>query len=382
MEDSNKRLSADLQALRIDKRGPRRPRRRTGRWVAACLVLLAASAAGYFLLRPGRSDQAAAPAQASAPAPAFAARAGEPAPVLSAGGYIIARRQVEVASKITGRVMTIRVDEGDAVRQGEVIATLDDSELQAQRREAEGNLAAARARLAELEAGSRPQEIQRAKALAESARADKMNADINLRRSETLVRDGVLQQQALDDARARADMAEAALRAAEENYALVLAGPRPEELDQARAQARQAEATLGYAQAMLENTVIRAPIDGTILNRFVDPGEMVTTGFTSERGARQALVNMANLRDLQVELDIAEADIAKVERDQPAAIRPDAYPDRTYRGRVEFISSVGDRQKATVKVKVAVLDPDDRLRPEMGAKVTFYPNGSGATGKR
>ncbi len=383
MGHTDKSLSADLQALRIDKKPrPGRPRRRAGRWIAAIFVLLAAACAGYFLLRPGTTGPATAPAQAAAPAPAPTAGPGEPAPVLTAGGYIIARRQVEVASKITGRVMAIGVDEGDFVRQGDVIATLDDSELQAQRHEAEGNLAAARARLAELEAGSRPQEIQRAKALAESARADKANADINLRRSETLVRDGVLQQQALDDARARADMAEAALRAAEENYALVLAGPRPEEVEQARAQVRQAEAALGYAQAMLENTVIRAPITGTILNRFVDPGEMVTTGFTSERGARQALVNMANLRDLQVELDIAEADIAKVERDQPAAIRPDAYPDRTYRGRVEFISSVGDRQKATVKVKVAVLEPDDRLRPEMGAKVTFFPKGSEATGAR
>ena len=382
MEPSNKTLSADLQSLRIDKKPvPGRPRRRTGRWVAAVLVLAAAAAGGYFLLRPGASGSSAAPAPA-APAPSPAARPGEPAPVLSAGGYLIARRQVEVASKITGRVMTIGVDEGDFVRQGDVIATLDDSELQAQRHEAEGNLAAARARLAELEAGSRPQEIQRAKALAESARADQRNADLNLQRAETLVRDGVLQQQALDDARARSDMAAAALRAAEENYQLVLAGPRSEEIDQARAQARQAEAALGYALAMLENTVIRAPISGTILNRFVDPGEMVTTGFTSERGARQALVNMANLRDLQVELDIAEADIAKVERDQPVAIRPDAYPDRTYRGRVEFISSVGDRQKATVKVKVTVLDPDERLRPEMGAKVTFFPRGSGASAGR
>ena len=381
MEPSHKTLSADLQALRIDKKPvPGRPRRRAGRWAVAILVLLAAAAAGYYFLRPGAPPAPAAPAAAAVPSPA--ARPGEEAPVLTAGGYIIARRQVEVASKITGRVMAIGVDEGDLVRQGDVIATLDDAELQAQRHEAEGNLAAARARLAELEAGSRPQEIQRAKALAESARADKLNADINLQRSGTLVRDGVLQQQALDDARARSDMAEAALRAAEENYQLVLAGPRPEEIDQARAQARQAEAALRYAQAMLENTVIRAPVSGTILNRFVDPGEMVTTGFTSERGARQALVNMADLRDLQVELDIAEADIAKVERGQPAAIRPDAYPDRTYRGRVEFISSVGDRQKATVKVKVAVLEPDDLLRPEMGAKVTFFPKGSEAAGAR
>jgi HlyD family secretion protein len=123
----------------------------------------------------------------------------------------------------------------------------------------------------------------------------------------------------------------------------------------------------------LDNTVIRAPTTGTILNRFVDPGEMVTTGFTSERGARQALVNMANLKDLQVELDIAEADIAKVEHGQPVIIRPDAYIDREYHGRVEFISSVGDRQKATIKVKVNILDPDDLLRPDMGAKVSFYP---------
>ena len=383
MEPSNKPLSADLQALRIDKKPVNgRPRRRAGRWIAAFLILLAAAAAGYFLLRPAPAKPPAADPPAGAAAPEQAAQPGEPAPVLSAGGYIIARRQVEVASKITGRVMAIGVDEGDLVRQGDVIATLDDSELQAQRHEAEGILAAAKARLAELEAGSRPQEIQRAKALAESARADKVNADVNLRRAETLVRDGVLQKQALDDARARADMAEAALRAAEEYFGLVQAGPRAEEIEQARAQVRQAEAALGYAQAMLANTVIRAPISGTILNRFVDPGEMVTTGFTSERGARQALVNMANLRDLQVELDIAEADIAKVERGQPVVIRPDAYPDRTYRGRVEFISSVGDRQKATVKVKVTVLEPDGLLRPEMGAKVSFFPQPGGAPSAR
>jgi HlyD family secretion protein len=278
--------------------------------------------------------------------------------------------------------MSISVDEGDDIGRGEVIATLDDAELRAQLRQAEAAAAAAAARLAELEAGSRPQEIQRAKAQVDSARADKLNADQALRRAERLVTAGVLQKQALDDALARADMAAGALSAAEENYDLARVGPRAEEIVRARADFHQAEAAVSYTRALLDNTVIRAPISGTILNRFVDPGEMVTTGFTSERGARQALVNMADLKDLQVELDVAEADIAKVEREQPVSIRPDAYPDREYRGRVEFISSVGDRQKATVKVKVTILAPDGLLRPEMGAKVSFYPQSGRAPSAR
>jgi HlyD family secretion protein len=374
MDDPKSTLSNDLQSLRIDKKkSSGKSRRRTGRWIAGGVIAVLILLSAWYFLNPHSPYQAPPPGAIPTPEPAPAVSPFQGAPVLSAGGYVIARHQVEVASKIAGRVVSITVDEGDTIGRGEIIATLDDAELRAQLRQAEANLASARAALAELEAGTRPQEILRAQALVESARADKLNADINLERAESLVSAGVSEKQALDDARARADMAAAALQAAQENYDLAKAGPRSEEIERARAEVLQAEAAVAYARALLDNTVIRAPITGTILNRFVDPGEMVTTGFTSERGARQALVNMANLKDLQVELDIAEADIAKVEHGQPVIIRPDAYIDREYHGRVEFISSVGDRQKATIKVKVNILDPDDLLRPDMGAKVSFYP---------
>ncbi len=108
---------------------------------------------------------------------------------------------------------------------------------------------------------------------------------------------------------------------------------------------------------------------------------MVTIGFTSTRGAKQALVSLADVRDLHVELDISEADIARVKLGQPTLITPDAYPDRRYRGVVKYISAVADRQKATITVKVKVLDPDEYLRPDMGAKVTFYEKGDEASQK-
>jgi multidrug resistance efflux pump len=293
-------------------------------------------------------------------------------PVLSAAGYIIARNQVEVASKITGRIVSLEVKEGDFVKQGQVIARLDDYEVSAQVRQAQANLEAAQARLKQLEAGSRQQEIERAKAQMERAKADLNNAELNLQRAERLVKEGVLSQQLLDDARARHEIALKAYQAAKEDYDLVRIGPRQEEIDLARAQVQQAAAALAFAQAQLENTIIRAPVAGTILDRYVDLGEMVTTGFASERGARQALVSLADLNDLQVELDITEADIAKVQLDQPTIITPDAYPDRHYQGIVEYIAGVADRQKATIQTKVKVLNPDAFLRPDMGAQVSFY----------
>jgi len=372
-----KQLQVDLQSLRIRRdsgsAGGNAPKRR--RWLlpaASLLVLSAAALAAWQLgwlerLAPSRREVRVALATRTSPA--------GPAPVLSAGGYIIARHQVEVASKITGRVVEITVDEGDRVERGQVLARLDDAEVAAAVRQADAALDAARARLAELLAGSRPQEIERTRAEMERARADLENARLTLARTRQLVADAIIEQQALDDARARYEMAEHALQSAAQVHELARLGPRREEIDQARAQVAQAEATLAFEHAQQDNTVIRAPVSGTVLNRYVDPGEMVTTGFTSERGARQALVNLADMNDLQAELDIAEADIARVGLDLPVVITPDAYPSRHYPGRVEYIAPVGDRQKATIKVKVRVQRPDAFLRPDMGVKVAFFEGG-------
>ena len=153
---------------------------------------------------------------------------------------------------------------------------------------------------------------------------------------------------------------------------MVRLGPRQEQIDALRAQVNQAQGTLDYAQVQLENTVIRAPVNGTILERNVEKGEFVTTGFVGDKGAKGYVVAIADLRDLEVELDINQNDFAKLNSKQPGIITTDAYPDRKYPGMIREISPEANRQKATVQVKVKVLNPDDYLRPEMNASVAFY----------
>ena len=179
-------------------------------------------------------------------------------------------------------------------------------------------------------------------------------------------------RQALDDAQARYDSQLAKINSLEKGYELVKIGPRREQIDAMRAQAEQTKGTLDYAQTQLDNTVIRAPIAGTILERNVEKGEFVTTGFVGDKGAKGYVVSLADLNDLQVELDINQNDFAKLGPTQQGIVTTDAYPDRKYKGRIQEISPEANRQKATVQVKVKVLDPDSYLRPEMNATVAFY----------
>jgi HlyD family secretion protein len=134
----------------------------------------------------------------------------------------------------------------------------------------------------------------------------------------------------------------------------------------------QAQGTLDYAQVQLDNTVIRAPIDGTILERNVEKGEFVTTGFVGDKGAKGYVVSIADLGDLEVELDINQNDFAKLGPTQQGMVTTDAYADRKYQGVIREISPEANRQKATVQVKVKVINPDNYLRPEMNASVAFY----------
>ena len=141
---------------------------------------------------------------------------------------------------------------------------------------------------------------------------------------------------------------------------------------------------MDYAQTQLDNTVIRAPITGTILDRNVERGEFITTGFVGDKGAKGYIVTMADLNDLQVELDISQNDFPKLGPQQKGIITTDAYPDKKYEGFIEQVSPEADRAKATVQVKVRVMKPDDFLRPDMNATVQFYndaPTESAATGE-
>ena len=237
--------------------------------------------------------------------------------------------------------------------------------------QARAALEQARHRVAELEAGTRPQELEQVRAALRQAEANLANAERTLRRMRELHADGAVALQQVDDARTAYEVALAQLRSASEGVDLAILGPRREQIDQARAAVRQAEANLAQAEAALANTEIRAPEDGTILERLAEMGETVTTGVTAARGAKSAIVSMANLSDLRVELDINQNDLRRIRLRMPAQVVLDAYPDHPYRGTLVEMAPEANRQKATLQVKVQVQDPDDLIRPEMNARVTF-----------
>ncbi|MDQ6734211.1 MAG: efflux RND transporter periplasmic adaptor subunit, partial [Nitrospirota bacterium] len=310
--------------------------------------------------------------------PRVSSASGEQPVILNATGYIIAAHKIEVAAKVIGKVSWIGVEKGDKVHKDQVLVRLEDDEYRARLAEAKGQLNTLKARLAELVNGSRPEEIAKSNADVEQARADLENAQVTLKRTKQLVDQGVMSKQALDDAQARYDSQQARINSLQKGYELVKIGPRHEQIDAVRAQVEQVKGTLDYAQTQLDNTVIRAPITGTVLERNVERGEFVTTGFVGDKGAKGYVVSLADLNDLQVELDINQNDFAKLSPTQQGVVTTDAYPDRKYKGIIHEISPEANRQKATVQVKVKVLDPDSYLRPEMNATVAFVSEGKAA----
>jgi HlyD family secretion protein len=361
MKDS---LSKELESLRIARDRRPGPRRGLPGWAWKLLVAaVAVGAAGLLWL--GASPQAVEVARVAA------METKEAATVLVAGGYVVAHHKIQLGSKVVGRVAWIGVEKGDRVKKDQVLVRLDDTEYRAQVEQARGALQAAEARLVQLQTGSRPEEIQQARARADETEANLRNAQTNFDRAQGLDRDGVVSKQDLDRARDQLDMARAQAEQARKNYELVRQGPRREEIDQARAQVEQARGALRYYETMRDATEIRSPIDGTVLERLVETGEMVTTMFVGETGAKSSVVSLADLNDLQVEVDISQTEFARVSLGQPCAVVPDAFPDRRYRALVAEIAPQANRQKATVQVKVQVKNPDAYLRPEMNARVSF-----------
>ncbi len=366
-------MEDDLKDLRID-----RSKKRSGepspwavRWIIGGVLLFVLLGAGRMIY--GKLNAATEVDVIRVKAPRMASSgSGEQTIILNATGYIIAAHKIELAAKVVGKVAWIGVDKGNKVKQGQVLVRLEDDEYRAHLLEAKGQLDTLKARLAELEHGSRPEEIAKAKADLEQAKVDRENALVSLNRTRELVKENVAAKQTLDDSQARYDGAVAKVNSLDRGYELVRLGARHEQLDAARAQVEQLQGTVNYAQTQLDNTIIRAPISGTILERNVERGEFVTTGFVGDKGAKGYVVSMADLNDLQVELDINQNDFAKLDRTQPGIITTDAYPDKKYQGSIQEISPEANRQKATVQVKVKVRNPDDFLRPEMNASVAFY----------
>jgi len=313
--------NADLSALRIDRAAdPAAPTPGARRWLAIGLSVVGVVVLAAILLATSGALGSGIPVRLTPATMVSPMRSGA---VLIASGYVVAQRKAAVASKGTGRLVYLGVVEGDRVRVGQVIARIEDADVRAQVAEAQANL--------------------------DLSRADLRDAERALARERMLMDSNSTSQASYDAADARDQRVKA-------NIAV-------------------AQAALQSAQVALENTVIRAPFDGTVLTKNADVGEVVAP-LAGSAFSKSAVVTIADLRSLQVEADVAESNLEAISLDQPCEIVLDAYPDVRYPAVVARIVPTADRAKATVQVKVAFRSYDARVLPEMSAKVHFLPRPS------
>jgi len=310
-------------------------------------------------------------------------RAAAPTPAdviaLESKGYLRPVHQILVSPKVSGMVVSLDIEEGMRVSQGDVLAVIEQTEYQAENDRAEANLELMQQRLLELENGSRPEEIEQARATLAEAKETLVDLNRDYERLKALNAQNASSEQALTQAESL-HLAQQQ-RVAALAFALELAeeGPRVERIAAARAEVRQAEADLTRAAWRLSNCTIRAPIDGTILVKNAEEGNIVNP--VAFNGSF-SLCEMADLSDLEVELDIQERDIHRVFEGQRCRVRAEAFPDRAYDGVVSRLMPIADRAKGAVPVRVQVEVPEEEegvyLKPEMGALVTFYKRESDA----
>jgi len=326
--------TADLSALRIhrDEEGPGRPHRGRRRlvWLLSLLAVLAMA----ILAWRGDWLPTAAP-QVKVIRPVVL-QAGDAQEVLTATGYIVPQLDSVLSSRISGRLAWLGVEEGSRVRKGDVIARLDNDDLAAQIAEAEAVLAQSRATL-------------------EQARASLWEAEREHERQRNLLAEGISTQADFDAAKRAHDVAAAGLTAAD-------------------ASVSAAAARLDLTKANYDKTIIRAPFDGVVTKKSAEVGEMVAAGAFSGQPTGGAIVTLADFSTLEMEADINESNLPKVSVGQPALVSVDAVPDRRYRGVLRRFVPAADRQKGIVQAKVRLLDPDDRLVPDMSARIAFLTN--------
>jgi RND family efflux transporter MFP subunit len=254
------------------------------------------------------------------------------ATILNASGYVVAQRMAAVASKATGRLVSMAVEEGDHVKEDEVIAHIESDDVEAQLAQGKANYEAAVASVAQ-------------------AQAQLNEATLQYERMKSLIDDNLISRTEFDTAEARYKSALAAVEAGKAN-------------------ARAIKAGVEALNVAVENTRIRAPFDGTVLNKYADIGEIVAP-FAAGANARAAVVTIADMNSLQIEADVSESNIERIKLGMPCEIILDAYPEKTYHGVVHKIVPTVDRSKATVLTKIRFADQDDLVLPEMSARVSF-----------
>lgn len=367
-KDAQDNLNKRLRSLKID-RGPAPSTSSSNRSPKLLLIGIAAVIALAVLGYAFFFSSATTISVAAVRTESGVGSAGES--VLTASGYVVAHHKIAVGAKVMGRVAWIGVEKGDKVQAGQVLVRLEDTEFRAQVNQAKANLAASQARLDQLRTGSRPEEKAKDRAAVLQAEANWKNAEAEYQRTETLYRSGVTSKAELDRTLAQRDSAAALVQAARQASAITDIGPRKEEIRAAEAEVQQMKAAVDYANTQLEATKIKAPVSGTVLERIVERGEMVSPSAFGGSGARTSVVDLADLTDLQVELDISQVDFARLKPGQRAEIIPDAFPNLRFSGFIAEIAPEANRAKSTVQVKVKVENPNEHLRPEMNARVNF-----------
>ena len=330
---SMRELKDDLASLRIDREAPRRNRWRVPLLV---LVLIAILVVGGFYYQRAHPVFGAVEVETFRPTVESSSSPNAGTPILTASGYLVARHQSVVSSKIQGRISSLRVEEGSVVNAGDILATLDNQDAEAA--------------------------IVKARADIEYARADLAEAQRQEKLQEDLFKEKVVSQDALDAAKAKVNLAAAAIQ--------------------------QDQASLQVQQAYLDFTIVRAPFAGIVVKKMTEVGESVApippgVNISTSSGA---IVAIADMNSLEAEVDVNESNVGQLQPNQPADVQVQAVPGHTYKGSLRQVIPTADRTKATVTVKVSILDKDKYLRPEMSCNVTFlepkHTEAAGATPQR
>lgn len=318
-----------LKELRIERDTPPGGRPRAGWWALAALALLASIALGAAFWA-GRADEPelVRVATVQSAGPAAAGRS-----VLDATGYVTARRIATVSAQITGKVETVLIEEGMQVAEGDVLATIDDTEWRAQVALAEAQLESARSQLAEIQ-------------------AQLANARRDLARQGDLAARGLTSQAAVDAAGTEVDALAARLDSAASGVAV-------------------ARRSLELARVRLDNTIIRAPFAGIVTVKAAQPGEMISPVSAGGGFTRTGIGTIVDMDSLEIQVDVNESFIQRVHPGQRVEATLNAYPDWRIPAEVIAIIPTADRSRATVRVRIAILERDGRIVPDMGVRVAF-----------
>jgi len=331
--------AALLNQLRIDRTElPRPGSARIWIIVVAALVVIAAAAGGWFWLRP-----AGIPVRVVEPQPVTDAGAASAGSILDASGYIVARRQATVASKITGKMVELDIEEGDRVQEGQVIARLDDSNVRAALNAAHAQLDFAKAGLAETQ-------------------VNLANAHRDFDRQTSLVKGHFVSQAALDNSKTSMDAFTAQLATQRSNIEV-------------------AQRNVEVADRNLADTIVRAPFTGIVTVKAAQPGEIVSPLSAGGGFTRTGIGTIVDMDSLEIQVDVNENFINRVEPAQKVSAKLNAYPDWQIPGHVIAVIPTADRSKGTVTVRIALDQKDPRILPEMGVRVSFLassPSGEGA----